>query len=231
MTTRVVNMRDHRFDVYIGRKGHGHDGFHGNPIIIGQMCPVCGNIHNSRGTTLPCFKHYLLHRLAIDRVFAARTLLLQGQVLGCFCKPDDCHGDVIAEVVDSCPPTYVIGFTGTRNGMTEAQYVTVDRIVRGVVTSLPGTTIIALHGDCIGADHHFDHVCERAGIVRLKYPSNIRRTQAHTGALAIDEQTLPFGKTRMIFDGVPQAQLAPLGETGIPGLADLFVATMKGTYA
>ena len=47
----------------------------------------------------------------------------------------------------------------------------------------------------------------------------------------IDEQTLPFGKTRMIFDGVPQAQLAPLGETGIPGLADLFVATMKGTYA
>jgi ABC-2 type transport system ATP-binding protein len=47
----------------------------------------------------------------------------------------------------------------------------------------------------------------------------------------IDEQTLPFGKTRMIFDGVPQAQLAALGETGIPGLADLFVATMKGTYA
>jgi ABC-2 type transport system ATP-binding protein len=47
----------------------------------------------------------------------------------------------------------------------------------------------------------------------------------------IDEQTLPFGKTRMIFDGVPQAQLAGLGETGIPGLADLFVATMKGTYA
>ncbi len=47
----------------------------------------------------------------------------------------------------------------------------------------------------------------------------------------IDEQTLPFGKTRMIFDGVPQAQLASLGETGIPGLADLFVATMKGTYA
>jgi ABC-2 type transport system ATP-binding protein len=47
----------------------------------------------------------------------------------------------------------------------------------------------------------------------------------------IDEQTLPFGKTRMIFDGVPHAQLAGLGETGIPGLADLFVATMKGTYA
>ncbi|HZW18842.1 MAG TPA: ABC transporter ATP-binding protein [Luteimonas sp.] len=47
----------------------------------------------------------------------------------------------------------------------------------------------------------------------------------------VDERALPFGKTVMLFDGVPQAQLAPLGETRTPGLADLFVATMKGTYA
>ncbi len=47
----------------------------------------------------------------------------------------------------------------------------------------------------------------------------------------IDERALPFGKTVMVFDGVPRATLAPLGETRTPGLADLFVATMKGTYA
>ncbi|KGM54961.1 multidrug ABC transporter ATP-binding protein [Lysobacter daejeonensis GH1-9] len=47
----------------------------------------------------------------------------------------------------------------------------------------------------------------------------------------IDERSLPFGKTVMLFDGVPVAQLEPLGETRTPGLADLFVATMKGTYA
>jgi len=47
----------------------------------------------------------------------------------------------------------------------------------------------------------------------------------------VDERALPFGKTVMLFDGVPQAQLARLGETRTPGLADLFVATMKGTYA
>ncbi len=47
----------------------------------------------------------------------------------------------------------------------------------------------------------------------------------------IDERALPFGKTVMLFDGVPQQQLASFGETRIPGLADLFVATMKGTYA
>jgi ABC-2 type transport system ATP-binding protein len=47
----------------------------------------------------------------------------------------------------------------------------------------------------------------------------------------VDERALPFGKTVMLFDGVPRAQLAGLGETRSPGLADLFVATMKGTYA
>jgi ABC-2 type transport system ATP-binding protein len=47
----------------------------------------------------------------------------------------------------------------------------------------------------------------------------------------IDERALPFGKTVMLFDGIDHERLAALGETRTPGLADLFVATMKGTYA
>lgn len=47
----------------------------------------------------------------------------------------------------------------------------------------------------------------------------------------IDERGLPFGKTVLLFDGVPREQLAQLGEIRTPGLADLFVAIMKGTYA
>ena len=47
----------------------------------------------------------------------------------------------------------------------------------------------------------------------------------------IDERSLPFGKTVMLFDGVERSALTPYGETRTPGLADLFVATMKGTYA
>jgi ABC-2 type transport system ATP-binding protein len=46
----------------------------------------------------------------------------------------------------------------------------------------------------------------------------------------IDERQV-FGKAVMLFDGVPRATLAELGETRNPGIADLFVATMKGTYA
>ena len=47
----------------------------------------------------------------------------------------------------------------------------------------------------------------------------------------IDERSLAFGKTVMLFNGVPRTQLSTLGETRSPGLADLFVAIMKGTYA
>ena len=51
----------------------------------------------------------------------------------------------------------------------------------------------------------------------------------------LDKRTV-FGKSVMLFDanapgGVSRAQLAQLGETRNPSVADLFVATMKGTYA
>ena len=46
----------------------------------------------------------------------------------------------------------------------------------------------------------------------------------------IDQRTV-FGKSVMLFDGVSREQLAVLGETRNPSVADLFVATMKGLYA
>jgi ABC-2 type transport system ATP-binding protein len=55
----------------------------------------------------------------------------------------------------------------------------------------------------------------------------------HTAAarvlMPINERTV-FGKSVMLFDGVPRHQLEALGETRHPGIADLFVATMKGSY-
>ena len=46
----------------------------------------------------------------------------------------------------------------------------------------------------------------------------------------IDERQV-FGKSVLLFDGVPRAEVARLGETRNVGIADLFVAQMKGTYA
>ena len=73
-----------------------------------------------------------------------------------------------------------------------------------------------------------DEVAERYTEVLVGGPEAADQARA---LKPIDERALPFGKTVLLFDGVPQAQLTALGETRTPGLADLFVAIMKGTYA
>ncbi|RFP15400.1 ABC transporter ATP-binding protein [Duganella sp. BJB488] len=50
-------------------------------------------------------------------------------------------------------------------------------------------------------------------------------------ALQPMSQRTVFGKPIMLFDGVPRLQLSTFGELRTPSVADLFVASMKGTYA
>jgi ABC-2 type transport system ATP-binding protein len=54
---------------------------------------------------------------------------------------------------------------------------------------------------------------------------------AAANALQPLSQRTVFGKAIMLFDGVARAQLSTFGELRTPSVADLFVATMKGTYA
>lgn len=56
------------------------------------------------------------------------------------------------------------------------------------------------------------------------------KADAARGLKPIDERQV-FGKAVMLFDGQPRQALAQFGEVRNPGIADLFVATMKGTYA
>ena len=56
------------------------------------------------------------------------------------------------------------------------------------------------------------------------------RAEAARALKPVDERQV-FGKSVFLFDGVPRAEIAALGEVRSPGIADLFVATMKGTYA
>lgn len=87
--TTVVNLRDAHYDVYIGRAGKGEDGTFGNPYWA-----------RSREENIADFKRYFEERLKDDPTFKARVEKLRGKVLGCFCKPLACHGDVIAEYLN-----------------------------------------------------------------------------------------------------------------------------------
>ncbi len=71
-----------------------------------------------------------------------------------------------------------------------------------------------------------DDVGER--FVEVMVPAD--KVESARALKPIDERQV-FGKSVMLFDGIARTQLAELGETRNPGIADLFVATMKGTYA
>lgn len=101
MTTRVVNIRTDPYDVYIGRPGRGLNGIFGNPYPVGEICTRCIKLHESRESTLPCFREYFEERIANDRAFRLQVLRLRDRTLGCFCRPNHaCHGDIIAEWVE-----------------------------------------------------------------------------------------------------------------------------------
>ena len=93
MDTKVVNIRYEDFDVYIGRAGRGQDGYFGNPYIL--------TLGEKRGSSIEKFKTYFFNRIKTDQEFKKRIHALKGKILGCFCKPYPCHGDVIAEYLET----------------------------------------------------------------------------------------------------------------------------------
>lgn len=82
MITKVVNCKTERFDVFIGRPSKW-----GNPFKIGQ--------DGTREDVLTRYKDWLLNNE--DLILDLKEL--RGKTLGCYCKPEDCHGDVIIETM------------------------------------------------------------------------------------------------------------------------------------
>lgn len=82
--TIAVNKRKHPYDTYIGRGSP-----FGNKYVIGR--------DGTREYVILKYKLWL--NTQPDLILSIREL--QGQRLGCFCKPEACHGDVLAEIADS----------------------------------------------------------------------------------------------------------------------------------
>ena len=97
-TTKVVHLRKEKYDVYIGRAGHGHDGYFGNQHPVG-FCKLCNTVHK-RGEAVTAFETDFYERIRTDDEYRERIQALKGKTLGCFCKPASCHGDVIAEYLN-----------------------------------------------------------------------------------------------------------------------------------
>ena len=79
--TRVVHCKKEPYDIYIGRPGKW-----GNPFPIGS---------DTRETVLEKFETYLLTRPDLLEQLSE----LEGKVLGCWCKPEACHGDILVKYI------------------------------------------------------------------------------------------------------------------------------------
>jgi len=80
--TVVVNVRED-YDVFIGRPSKW-----GNPFPISHQEP--------RDKVIEDYRKYIYENKELLRQIPD----LVGKRLGCFCKPDACHGDILVELVE-----------------------------------------------------------------------------------------------------------------------------------
>lgn len=91
MKTKVVHCMKEKYDVYIGRPGKW-----GNPFSHkdGTRAPVKVA---SRIEAVSRYREYLLNNKELLKDLHE----LRGKVLGCWCSPNECHGDVLVELAEA----------------------------------------------------------------------------------------------------------------------------------
>lgn len=83
--TRVVHCKREPYDVYIGRPSKW-----GNPFALGK--------ENARSAVIERYRAYLKREVEMGRLDPGE---LRGKVLGCWCAPKPCHGDILVEFAES----------------------------------------------------------------------------------------------------------------------------------
>lgn len=79
---KVVHCKKDKYDVYIGRPSKW-----GNPFIIGK--------HGDRMEVIEKYRRWIVNQ---PKLMGELSVLI-GKVLGCWCKPNACHGDVLVELL------------------------------------------------------------------------------------------------------------------------------------
>jgi len=79
---KVVHCKREKYDIYIGRGSKW-----GNPYRIGQ--------DGTRAEVIEKYEEYLKHNFNLLNALDE----LKDKVLGCWCKPKDCHGDILIKYI------------------------------------------------------------------------------------------------------------------------------------
>jgi hypothetical protein len=102
--TNLKNWMEDEANVYIGR---GRVVFltKEGPSFPPKDSPFCNPFKvgkdGTREEVIAKFRSYMNSRLQQDSELVKQLLALEGKRLGCWCKPDACHGDVVLELIQA----------------------------------------------------------------------------------------------------------------------------------
>ncbi len=86
---KTVHFKKEPYDVYIGRPS-----MWGNPHALGFLCSLCQEEHG-RSEAVQLYEEYARGN---PKLLEAIKALPEDTILGCWCAPRACHGDVIAKL-------------------------------------------------------------------------------------------------------------------------------------
>lgn len=93
MSTRVVNVKEDQYDIFIGRPSKW-----GNPFRIG--------LDGTRKKVIELHEKYLYTQPLLIQEIKKE---LKDKILGCYCYPLSCHGDILVRIANDyqlCMPLY-----------------------------------------------------------------------------------------------------------------------------
>lgn len=90
----VVNKHFEHFTVYIGRGS-----IWGNPFshLIGTKAQFKVE---TREEAIECYRSWLWTEIREGRITKELLLTLDNQILGCYCSPKRCHGEILRAAVE-----------------------------------------------------------------------------------------------------------------------------------
>ena len=86
---KVVNLRKEPYDIYIGRGS-----IWGNPFTQVPVNTKARFIVATREDSITHYESYARN----NSIIMDNLHLLKDKVLGCYCKPKSCHGDILVKL-------------------------------------------------------------------------------------------------------------------------------------
>lgn len=93
--TKVVHCKEESYDIYIGRPSKWGNPFSDKPSKYETI--LVNNVHDA----IIFYETYLHTQIHLGYIKEEELLELDGKILGCWCYPKPCHGDIIIEAIEN----------------------------------------------------------------------------------------------------------------------------------